>query len=189
MTATAPQATRAPRGFTLIELMVVVALVAVVMTLVGPSVRDLLAAQRVQGINAELVTDLQFARSEAVRRNRPILVRFATNADMTCYVIYTEAAIGRCNCLLAPGTACSGGFEEIKTVQLPKTLRVELAASSSVASIVGFEPLSGISRPGDFRVDLASTVRGALRTSVNAAGRPAVCSPDGSMRQVPRCTD
>ncbi len=31
--------------------------------------------QRLQGVNAELVTDLQFARSEAVSRNR--LMRFA----------------------------------------------------------------------------------------------------------------
>jgi type IV fimbrial biogenesis protein FimT len=177
----------ARRGFTLIELMVVVALVATVMALVGPSVRELLATQRVRGISAELMTDLQYARSEAVRRNRPLLVQFSSDDTMDCYVIYTEAAIGRCSCLRPPGLACTGGFEEVKTVQLPKSLNIAMAASSAADRIVSFEPLAGDSRPGAFSIDLTSSVRGALRTSVNATGRPAVCSPDGSIKQVPRC--
>ncbi len=175
------------RGFTLIELLVVVTLAVIVLTLAGPSVRELLATQRVRSINAELITDLQYARSEAVRRNRPLLVQFSNNADLTCYVMYTEAAIGRCDCLRGAGRACTGGYEEVKTVQVSRKLDVSLAASSGAATIVSFEPLAGDSRPGDFRVDVGSGIRGTLRTSVNATGRPATCSPDGSIKQVPKC--
>jgi type IV fimbrial biogenesis protein FimT len=178
---------KARRGFTLIELMVVVALVALVLALVGPSMRELLAVQRVQSINAELVADLQYARSEAVRRSQPLYVKFQSNADSTCYVVYTEAGVGNCNCMKTPGTACLGGFQEVKTVQVPRALDVSFAASSSVGTLVGFMDIAGTSTPGDFQVDVASTVRGLLRTSVNAAGRPAVCSPDGSISQVPKC--
>ena len=180
---------RAPGGFSLLELMVVVALVAVVIALVAPSMRDLIAAQRVQGINAELVTDLQFARTEAVRRNRAIVVEFSQNASMTCYVMYTEAAVGRCNCLRPPGNACAGGFEEIRTVQVPRSVSVTLAASSPRDRQVTFEPVAGLSDPGQFQVDVVGSVRGAMRTAVNATGRPTVCSPDGSISQVSRCPE
>ena len=175
------------RGFTLIEVLVVVALSAIVLALVGPSMRELLAVQRVQSINAELVGDLQFARSEAVRRGQPLLVRFQSNDDITCYVVYTEAGVGNCSCLRAAGAACMGGFQEVKTVQVPRTLSVSLSASSAVGGVVSFMDLAGTSLPGDFKIDVASGLRGQLRTSVNAAGRPAVCSPDGSIKQVAKC--
>jgi type IV fimbrial biogenesis protein FimT len=175
------------RGFTLLELMVVVTLMAIMVTLVGPSMRELIAVQRVKSIHAELVTDLQFARSEATRIGRPVLMRFQTAADMGCYVIYSEAGMGNCDCTRAPGAACQGGFQEIKTVQVPTSLGVSLAASSATDTIVSFDQRSGMSDPGDFRIDLASNLRGALRATVNAAGRPGVCSPDGSIKQVPHC--
>jgi len=175
------------RGITLIELAVTVAIVAIVAVLVGPSVQQLLNAQRVRSISAELVNDVQYARSEAVRRNVPLLVRFQSDTQMTCYVIYAEIGIGRCSCLRGPGLACSGTFEEVKTVQIPRDLKVALAASSSMDTLVTFQPQAGTSRPGDFRVDVAGSIRGLLRTEINATGRPSVCSPDGSVTQVPQC--
>lgn len=179
---------RLQHAFTLIELMVVVALTAIIITLVGPSMLELLAVKRVQSINAEMMTDLQYARSEAVRRNQTLAVQFQSNGQMTCYVVTAiDAAVGKCNCLGTPGESCKGGWEEIKTVQLPRKLNVSLAASSSVSTLVRFEKLAGTSLPGDFQVDVVSSVRGQLRTSVNAAGLPSVCSPDGSVTQAPKC--
>lgn len=176
-----------PRGFTMIELMVVVVLAAVLLALVGPSLRDLIARQRVQGINAELVTDLQYARSEALRRNYPVHFRFGGNASMTCYVMFTPGITGSCDCTRGIGTACTETHGEIKTVQVPRSLQAELTASSPVGSIVVFDWRTGKSQPGDFRIDVAGTRGGTLRTSVNASGRPTVCSPDGSVPQVAKC--
>lgn len=180
--------TRRAHGFTLIELMVVVALTAIVIGLVGPSMRELLAVKRVQSINAEMMTDLQYARTEAVRRNQSLAVQFQSNSAMTCYVVTAiDAAVGKCNCLATPGSACKGGWEEIKTVQVPRKADVTLAASSSMSTLVRFEKLAGTSLPGDFQVDVVSSLRGQLRTSINPAGLPSVCSPDGSITQVPKC--
>lgn len=176
-------------GFTLIELMVVVALTAIVIVLVGPSLRDLLTRQRLKGINSELVSDLQFARSEAVRRSYPVHFRFGGNADLTCYVMFTPGITGSCDCTLGVGGACSGTHVEIKTVQVPRSLQVSLAASSAADTIVVFDWRTGQSLPGDFRVDAAGALGGTLRTTVNASGRPTVCSPDGSIPQVSRCAD
>ena len=174
-------------GLTVIELMVVVALVGVLIALAAPSMRSLMSAQRVASINAELVTDLQFARSEAARRNRDVHVRF--RAADNCYVLYVDnAAGGSCNCSLTPGVnVCTGGREEIKTVQVPLATGVALSASSATGQIIRFERVSGTSLPDDFTVSVTGELRGQLRTQVNPAGRPIVCSPDSSISKVPPC--
>lgn len=198
------------RGLTVIELMVVIALVGILVALVAPSMRGLISAQRVRGVNAELVTDLQYARSEAARRNHDVRVGFQSSDVLSCYVAYIEpealAASGAasagvnggaasCDCSLSPGVnVCAGGREEIKTVQVLRSTGVAFSASSVAGPILNFgrrsgaqEPIVGASAPGAFEVSVAGTPRGQLRTTVNVAGRPSVCSPDASISGVPSC--
>lgn len=68
-------------GFTLIELMVVVALAAIMMTLAVPSFQNMVANNRITSHTNELVMAINMARSEAVKRNvRVILCRSADPA-------------------------------------------------------------------------------------------------------------
>lgn len=62
------------RGFTLIELMVTVTVLAVMASLAAPSFRELLAAQRVRITAYNIVGDLVLARSEAVKRGENVTV-------------------------------------------------------------------------------------------------------------------
>jgi type IV fimbrial biogenesis protein FimT len=65
-------------GFTLIELMVVVALAAIMLTLAVPSFQNMIANNRITSHTNELVMAINMARSEAVKRNvRVILCRSA----------------------------------------------------------------------------------------------------------------
>lgn len=57
------------RGFTAIELMVTVAVVAILVALAAPSFRQLIATQRVKSVASALNESLWIARSEALKRN------------------------------------------------------------------------------------------------------------------------
>ncbi|WP_372015317.1 GspH/FimT family pseudopilin [Pseudoxanthomonas sp. 10H] len=71
------------RGFTLVELMVTVAVLAILVGLATPSFTSVINSNRLTSQANEFMADLQLARSEAVRRNRT--VRLCRSADgATC---------------------------------------------------------------------------------------------------------
>jgi type IV fimbrial biogenesis protein FimT len=60
------------RGLTLIEIMVVVALVAIMAALAAPSFRDLIVRNQINSAINDLMIAVQLARSEAIRLNRNV---------------------------------------------------------------------------------------------------------------------
>lgn len=59
-------------GFTLIELMIVVSIIAIGAALAAPSFSQLIANYRVRSGAESMINGLNFARAEAVRRNTPV---------------------------------------------------------------------------------------------------------------------
>lgn len=171
-------------GFTMIELMVVLVVAAVLVTLAVPSFREMLARNRLEGVTSEFVTDLQYARSEAVARNAN--VGLATGAAGTCYTIYQEAnpVAGSCNCANTPPTpVCTGGPLEIKTVTFAGT-----GATATASTTFLFEPVRGSLTSAATQADLSSAAGvGQLRAEVLAVGRVKACSPSGTFRGYPSC--
>lgn len=62
-------------GLTLIELMIVIAIMGVVMTFALPSFNDLILSSRLTSQVNDFVTSLATARSEALRRGAPVCVK------------------------------------------------------------------------------------------------------------------
>lgn len=71
------------RGFTLIELMVTIAVAAILMAIAVPSFTSLINSNRLTSAANEMVAAVQTARLEAVRTRRPVTI--CTSADgLTC---------------------------------------------------------------------------------------------------------
>jgi len=96
-----PRHRHAPRGFTLIELIITIALVAVLLGIGVPSLTGMLRDNAIVAITNELVADLQFARSEAIKRNQPVTICRANAALDGCvadanwesgWIVFPEAA-------------------------------------------------------------------------------------------------
>jgi type IV fimbrial biogenesis protein FimT len=61
-------------GFTIIEILFVVMLLAVLGSLAAPSFRDFVAAQRIRAASVDLSSALMLARAEAVKRNTSVVL-------------------------------------------------------------------------------------------------------------------
>lgn len=187
------RARRHDHGLTIIELTVVLAVIGVLVgVLVAPAMSGMIARHRVQGVQAELLGDLQLARSELAQRsgtNTSVSVAFGSNADITCYTIHTVSGGVQCDCTRAPGDACTAvaGAREIKTMQFARAVGVSVAASSPGGARITFAPPKGLATPNNLVIDVQSATRGQLRTSVSGLGVPSVCSPDGSIPGVRTC--
>lgn len=78
---TARRAGRGHHGFTLVELMVVLAIVAISATLAAPSFSQMIANYRVRGAADGILGALNFARTEALRRNTPVAFSLASGGS------------------------------------------------------------------------------------------------------------
>jgi len=187
------------RGFTLVELLIAVAVVAIIVVIAAPSFRDMVLMQRLRSVTAQLVTDLQFARNEAVSRGTLLRVSFQTNADMTCYTLYTSSVNNnRCDCRLGPGLACVNGNTEVKTVQVLRSLSVQVSipatefdtafAFDNVTGGLFVIPTDRAARPFD-GIRVESFIDNARKhvVRINRSGRPLVCTPAGSTMTEPAC--
>ena len=71
------------RGFTLIELMITLAIAAILLTVGVPSFQEMMRNNRAATQANEILTALNFARSEAVKRGQNVLLCPSTN-QTTC---------------------------------------------------------------------------------------------------------
>jgi type IV fimbrial biogenesis protein FimT len=154
---------RPATGVTLIEMMVVVAILGVLVAVVAPSVRKLLDTQRLRGVSAQLMTDLQFARTEAATRQEftGISFRYVAGAQ-SCYTVHTcgnslptSAAACSCDCTAAVGSRCPAPTiaapdppREIRTVNVPARQGVEVGPTTQSgvpmnSAAAFFDPITG----------------------------------------------
>lgn len=128
-----------PRGFTLVELMVTVAVLAILAAIAAPSMGALIDNSRLQSASGETVAALQLARAEAVRRNSRVTA---------CAASVGTDCVASASRLVVFWREPDGGTETVREVTLPAGVQV-----SGPANGVVFRP-SGIT---DDDVDLPVT--------------------------------
>jgi type IV fimbrial biogenesis protein FimT len=171
----------AQAGFTIIELMVVVIIAAILLAIAAPAFNDMLERRRVEGRANELVIDLAYAKSEAVQRNRNVVLM--TGGGGACYTIAAWTAppasrTGSCNCANGPGASCTpappGATDpsELKTVVFSDSVVVTNGVTFD------FEPLRGALQPPATAASAAVSLGSRTFTvTVNVNGRVAPFAP------------
>ena len=104
---------RSVRGFTLIEMMIALVIVAAALAFVMPSAVDWIRNVRIRAAAEELMNELTRARVEAIKRNRQVGFQVVDNLSAACalslsgrsWVISQFTAVGLCNtALITPAT-------------------------------------------------------------------------------------
>ncbi len=161
------------RGLTLIELMIGIAITAVLMSLAVPSYATYQQRQRLKAAAAGLEWDLREARYESVRRNQALSLVLATGPDW-CYAIATR-----------PDCDCHGAASDcrLKTVRAADLRGVQLTEATPMR----FEPATGNVEAAGLAAVWQSQGPERVRVAVSALGRPHVCVTDGQLAPIVGC--
>ena len=102
------------RGFTLIEMMVTVTIIAVMLGLGVPSFRNFIASQKAKSASHDLMTAMVIARSEAIKRNAVVTLAPVTadtwvsgwtvSAAPSATTVHQQQALSGVTISLAPST-------------------------------------------------------------------------------------
>lgn len=171
MPGRSPSARRhAGRGFSLIELMVTVAVLAVGLALAAPSLSTQIANYRLRSAAEGVLNGLNFARAEAVRRNSN--VSFTLNAGGAGW---TVAQVSTATTLQTRANGEAPGVT---------------AASTTTSLSVTFTPTGLVDTSGVrlSQIDLSTTVAGAetRRIDIFGGGLIRVCTPSITTAGDPR---
>lgn len=160
-------------GLSLIECAIVTAVTALALGAALPSFEEARARRQLEGVAAQLETDLQLARAEAVARNEPVRVSFALDEAGSCYWLHGGAR---------PEAHCAVRPDAMRQVRLDAGSAVQLQSNS--ASML-FDPVKGTVTP-TATLKLQSPA-GRVHLVVNVMGRIRSCSPDAALPGLPRC--
>ena len=161
-------------GFTLLELMIALAIAGVLAAMATPSFAELLARQRLQAVAHQLQADIALARQEASRRGQTVYLSFRTGARW-CYAL---SAGGARDC-----TAGAGDSATIKVVHGPEFPGVTLAEASAIA----LDARQGAALNGSGQARFVSSLGDQLQVRLGPLGRGSLCAPAGAIAGTPAC--
>ena len=192
---------RKSRGFSMLELMITIALVGILVALAVPSFELISNINKLSGTSNELLTSLQIARTEAIRRGVHVVVCKSANADSgvaaTCsttagnwdgWIAFVDDGGG------TPANARNGARNANETVlrvgrNVPSVLMVPSAAisGSTPAQVVSFRP-DGLARTSSNAL-LTGQIRVCIITSAPLQNTRAVALASGSRTSITKVTD
>lgn len=166
------------RGFSLVELMVTVAVLAVILGLGVPGLTSLIGKSRISAKSSELLADLSLARSEAIKRG--IRTTFCPSVSgSSCGG--TDWSAGRIVFVDDNGNGTfDTGSDIVLRVGDPLTGNATLTSSYTTASPLQYLPSGQASGTGSFTICqsgqpgriISITLAGATSVSATAANCP-----------------
>ncbi|MDP4300075.1 GspH/FimT family protein [Leptothrix discophora] len=172
------------RGHTLIEALLVLAVIGLLLGALRPGWQEHLARRRVEAASAQLQADLDLLRAAAIAQNEGLRLTFRSSAAGSCYLLHSGEA-DRCACdadgqgVLMP--RCEHGARLLQA----RTWRpTELTLQANISSL-RVDPRQGSVSPSG-SIELRGPGLPALRHVVNLLGRVRLCSVTGGDPSLPR---
>ena len=167
------------RGFTLVEVLMSVVLIAIGMALALPSYRDMVEKRQVTNGVEQLASFVNSAQGAAMKTNKEVWVSWArAGASEWCIGANVENS---CDCTADDACQINGQDYVIDASHASPQVSMQSIGSGGDDNAYGFDPIRGLmtdlndslaleihSQSGDFRLSLM----------VNNTGRVILCSPD-----------
>lgn len=174
------------QGVTFIELLISIAVLAILVAIAAPYFGDYIERQRLVGATEALYGQLQQAKRAAISNNKTIYFEVVSANSDSWIAVYGEQAA--CN-----GSADGCEINEMPTVQVTAedypTVEVHDGVTSTLTPITVDFNMPGISTSFDpsssGSIELSSPSGWVVEVSVSPVGRVEICSDDVS--QYPDC--
>lgn len=187
------RARSAQRGFTLIEMMIALAIVALVLFVAVPMFTIFLQNQQIKNAAQTVMTGLSSARAEAIRRNQAVRFQFVSNLTAACALSTTSLAwvvslsnpAG--NCEAEPGDMGSAAqiIEKRSATEGTRNVTIATTGGMTTATFTGLGRLSGA---GITQIDFsnstgtcehlsASGKMRCMRVLITPGGEARMCDP------------
>ncbi len=167
-------AARGASGFTIIELMIVMVVLAVLIAIAAPSLRTMIVGNAVRSVTGDLQSDIAMSRSEASKRSQRVVLCASTNQN-TCTGA-TSWALGWISFVDADNNGqrdTVGTNEPLLRVKDAAPTSVQINTSPAGVSDIRFRSIGVIDAAKNITLCPATTGSGATgRTiTINALGR------------------
>ncbi len=171
----------AQRGLTLIELLTSLTLMAILATMAAPGLHALVQQRRLDGAVQTYLSQLHWARLQAVAMNQPVHIGFGESRTGSCYIFYTGERDG-CRCGSA-GSPCADGASILLSTELPQANGVSVDSTNMGISVDG---LRGTVTP-TFTATFTARSGLVIRASTSIMGRTRACGPSPGTPGWPTC--